>query len=85
MPWIDNNYLPRRVWKLIPVKTETPLTPSRSSSVTLNSYSLPSHDGGTEQSSTHAHHVRETGVDEFGTTVIEVTITARKKHRVEEA
>ena len=73
-----------RMWKLIPVKVEGVLNPSRRSSEALGSGSLPPYDGdATGRSSTHAQHA-ESERDDFGTIVTEVTIlTTRKKYRVE--
>ncbi|KAF9649750.1 hypothetical protein BDM02DRAFT_3113175, partial [Thelephora ganbajun] len=89
-PWIDSERLPRRVWKLIPVKVEGVFTSSQSSSGTLGSGPLPPYDGdATGQSSTRTQHV-EPEHDEFGTIVKEVTVvtstvTTHKKYRVEDA
>ena len=64
--------------------------PSRSSSETLHSGSLPSYDGvdGVDIFSQSSIHVQHAGIerDDFGTVVTEVTttiITTRKKYRVE--
>jgi len=74
-----------RVWKLIPVKVEGVFTPSRPSSGALGSGSLPPYrEDATGQPSAHAHRT-ESGNDDFGTTVAEVTtITTRKRYRVQD-
>ena len=78
------------MWKLVPVKVETPR--SSTSFETSESGSLPSYEGDGRQSSTRAEHT-ESESDEFGTTVKEVTVvvttttstvTTRKKYRVED-
>jgi hypothetical protein len=80
-----------RIWKLLPVNVEGTVTPSQSLSDTLGSDSLPSYDRSTiGQSSTHTQHA-ESGHDELGTMVNEVTVvtttstvTTRKRYRVED-
>ena len=71
------------------MKVEGKFAPSRQSSETPGSSSLPSYDGdGSGQSSTHTRHA-ESERDDFGTIVTEVTtsttvVTTRKKYRVED-
>ena len=89
---MDNDRLPKRIWKLIPVKVESTSTPSPSSSDNLGSGSPPLYnEDATGQSSTRARHT-EFEQDEFGTIVNEVTVvttnstvTTRKRYRVEDA
>jgi N-methylhydantoinase A/oxoprolinase/acetone carboxylase beta subunit len=83
-----------RIWKLIPVKAEGALAPSKSLTETLGSGTLPPYDGDAAgQSSTRAQYA-ESEHDEFGTVVNEVTVvttvttntvTTRKRYRVEDA
>ena len=86
--WMDNEPDSTLIWKLVPVKVENMLAPSRSSSGMLGLDSLPSCNGNaTGQSPTRAQHAGS-GHDEFGTVVTEVTTTViitRKKHRVKDA
>ena len=85
--WDDSTErLPRRIWKLIPVKIESTFIPSPPFSENLGSGPLPSYDGdGTRQPSARARHA-EFEQDEFGTIVNEVTVvTTRKRYRVEDA
>ena len=75
--WTNEDPLPRRIWKLIPVRVEAPrLGPSPE---------LPLYDEDTLRPPAHAQN-REFERDEFGTVVTEVTIvTTRKRYRVEGA
>lgn len=80
-----------RVWKFIPVKVENALSPSQLLSDILGSGSPPTYDGqATEpETSTRTQNV-ESEHEEYGTVVTEVTvvnstITTRKKYRVEDA
>ena len=85
--WIDEDLMPWRVWKLIPVKVEGMPTPSQPiTSETHGSSSLPPYLlDATEQCPTQTQH-SECERDDFGTIVTEVTtITTRKRYRVEEA
>ena len=81
-----------QTWKLIPVKVETVITPtSSSSSGNLDSSSLPSYDGDiTGQTTTRTQHI-ESERDGFGMIVNEVTVvttntsntvTTHKRYRV---
>ena len=78
------------IWKLIPVKSDLgpqpPQDPTPVPAARLGSF--PPHDGG--QHCTRSHQLAEMSDDEFGTTVVEVTVTTttntvttRKKYRVE--
>jgi len=83
----DNDRLPRRIWRLIPVKVEGALSPSQLSSEILGS-GPPLYNVGdaTEQSSVNKR-VEESEHDDFGTIVTEVTTvttTTRKRYRVED-
>ncbi|KAF9649754.1 hypothetical protein BDM02DRAFT_3113186 [Thelephora ganbajun] len=78
-----------QVWSLVPVKVEDPFMPPRPSRETVESGSLPSYEGDSEQSSTRAQHT-ESEHDELGTvvnevTVVTTTVTTRKRYRVEDA
>ena len=89
---MDNECLPRRIWKLIPVKVESTFKPSPAFPENFGSGPLPSYNGdATGQSSTRARHV-EFEQDEFGTIVDEVTVvttnstvTTRKRYRAGDA
>ena len=82
------------MWKLIPAKVESTVTPPLSSSENLGSSPLPSYDGDAAgQPSTRVQHA-EFEQDEFGTIVNEVTVvttnststvTTRKRYRVGDA
>ena len=89
---MDNERLPRRIWKLIPVKVESTFIPPLSLPENPGSGPLPSYDeDATGQSSTRARHV-EFEQDGFGTIVDEVTVvttnstvTTRKRYRAGDA
>ena len=87
MTWIDEEPVPCRIWKLIPVKVGGVLAPSQKSSEMLRLGSLHSYNGDTtgQSSTSHTQHA-EPDRDDFGTIVTEVTIvTTRRKYRVEDA
>ena len=83
---MNDSPLPRRIWKLIPVKAESASTPSQSYPETLDSGFPPSYSGDpTGQSSIHAK-VSDSEHDDFGTIVTEVTTVTtatRRRYRVE--
>ena len=89
---MDTKPVSWRIWKLIPVKVEGALAPSKSPTETLGSGSLPPYDEDTAgQSSTRTQCV-EHEYDEFGTIVNDVTVvtttntvTTRKRYRVGDA
>ena len=77
-----------QIWKLIPVKVESAITPSSSSSGNLDSGPLPLYDGGVTpgQSTTRTQYV-ESERDDLGTIVNEVTVvtstvTTHNRYRV---
>ena len=86
---MDDDRLPQRIWKLIPVKVGSTSIPLQSAPETLGSGSLPAYDGDTTgESFTHTQRM-EPEHDEFGTIVNEVTVvtstvTTRKRYRVED-
>jgi len=84
-----------QTWKFIPVNAGATFTPSQSQSAMLSLSSLPQDEApalappydGTQRCINCSHRSVETGIDGFGTTVTEVTVTTtttRKKYRVEE-
>ena len=78
-----------RVWQLIPVDVWPVPNSSQQSSETPAPGPPPVYDAGvTAQSSAHSQHTTESGPDDFGTIVTEVTTvttTTRKKYRVQDA
>ena len=76
------------MWKLIPVKSEGIFAPRISPDTAELARSPPSYDRDEAQSSIRAEHT-ESGQDELGTfvnevTVVTTTITTRKRYRVED-
>ena len=85
--WIDEEPVPCRIWKLIPVKVGGVFAPSQKSSEMLGLGSLHSYDGDTtgQSSTSHTQHA-EPERDDFGTIVTEIiTVTTRRGYRVEDA
>jgi hypothetical protein len=84
----NDDRLPRRIWKLIPVKTEGATAPSQSPLETFGSGFPPSYSGdGIGQSSANSQ-VTGSERDDFGTIVTEVTTvttTTHKRYRVDDA